>query len=53
MKDMIKSSRKARAMSRARKTFAGGRPRILRRCKGCGRKVSAREMRRPCPEHAL
>lgn len=52
---MIRSSRKARAMARARKTFGagynGGRPRKLFPCPKCGRNLSARERRKRCPAH--
>lgn len=35
----------ARALAALRKTYAGGRPKILRKCKICGAKLGAREMR--------
>jgi len=35
----------ARALAALRKTHAGGRPKIVRKCKVCGANLGAREMR--------
>jgi hypothetical protein len=35
----------ARALAALRKTYGGGRPKVLRKCPGCGVKLGARDMR--------
>ena len=43
----------ARAMQAQRRTFAGGRPPVIRACKKCGQRFSATELRaHRCPEKA-
>lgn len=40
----------ARALAALRKTHAGGRPKRMRRCKKCGERFGAREMRAHIPQ---
>jgi hypothetical protein len=40
-----------RELQAMRKTHGGGRPVKLKRCPKCGGKFSARDVRKPCPDH--
>ena len=40
----------ARALAALRKTHAGGRPKVLRKCKKCGAKFGTRELREHLPQ---
>ena len=46
---MTTPSELARALQALRKTRAGGRPPKFRKCKRCGQKFSARELRQHLP----
>ncbi|MDQ2947197.1 MAG: hypothetical protein M3Y27_14915 [Acidobacteriota bacterium] len=41
----IKTATAARRLAKLRRTFAGGRPKVLRRCGFCKRLLGARELR--------
>jgi hypothetical protein len=43
------ASEAARLLSSLRKTLGGGRPKVMRKCAGCGERFSAREMRKHVP----
>lgn len=49
---MTTTTEAARALAAMRKTF-GGRRRVMGICAKCGKVLTARERRKPCPEHKL